>query len=341
MLLFVRVAAGRVEGGVVLINVLQAGRFLAAMAVVLHHGVVSVAAFVDLPPDWVQATLNLGYLGVDFFFVLSGFIIHYAMERMPRPALAFAEERAKRIFLAYLPVALGLAVAYSLLPGLSEGARVWGWIPTVTLFPTALPPALSVAWTLQHELFFYLIYGLSRLMPGRLWAGMALWLAAIVAAGLAGMPDLALARVALHPINVEFLAGLLAAEAFLRGWRWRAGMAFGAAFALVAAFVLLGGLREQSWLVGLAIACVIPVLCRWEAAGAFSVPGWMVFGGAASYAIYLTHNPLLSILSRGMGALGAGWIVAILGATLICFLAGAAYHLLWERPVLRAMRRRP
>lgn len=63
-----------------MIKSLQAGRFFAAMAVVLHHASVSVTAFVDQVPSRFEAIAEYGYLGVDFFFVLSGFIIHFTMQ---------------------------------------------------------------------------------------------------------------------------------------------------------------------------------------------------------------------------------------------------------------------
>lgn len=41
-----------------MINSLQAGRFLAAFAVVLHHSVISVMALVDGPAQWVQPVIS-------------------------------------------------------------------------------------------------------------------------------------------------------------------------------------------------------------------------------------------------------------------------------------------
>lgn len=154
-----------IPSGRIMINTLQAGRFLAAMAVVLHHAVLSVTAFVDVPPLLIQILFEYGYLGVDFFFVLSGFIIHYTMSLSPRPAGKFAFDRLARIMLPYWPVGIGLALAYMLLPSLSDSGRAWGWVSTSTLFPTNLPPALSVAWTLQHELVFYFIYAALYFLP--------------------------------------------------------------------------------------------------------------------------------------------------------------------------------
>ena len=320
-----------------MINSLQAGRFLAVMAVVVHHAVISTTAFVDEPPHLIQSIFNFGYLGVDFFFVLSGFIIHYTMRTRLRPASQFALDRLARIMLPYWPVGIVLALAYTFLPSLSAGGRDWGWISTLTLAPTDLPPALSVAWTLQHELVFYLAYAL-LLYSGRIWIGLAIWAVSIVAGNLFGLADWPLLRVALAPINVEFIAGIAAAALYLSS---RAVPALGSwtltAIFLVL-FILVGGDRDESWLVGFSIASLLPWICRVERAGTISVTGWLIFGGAVSYAIYLVHNPLLSVLSRLMAHTGLGWELALILSTVISVAAGAFWYLVWERPVMRLVK---
>lgn len=322
-----------------MINVLQAGRFIAAMAVVFHHAVISVTAFVGSPPDFVQAALNYGYLGVDFFFVLSGFIIHYTMQKFPRPAGRFAYDRITRIMLPYLPVGLALAVAYTLLPSLSDSGRGWGWVSTVFLFPTDLPPALSVAWTLQHELAFYLIYAALFFTRG-LRLGLLVWVSWITVAQFLRDPSTPLLRLLLEPINIEFVAGIAAAGVFLSG---RSISGLGSSLlsaAMLLAFVWTGADRSESWLVGFAIAAVLPWLCAQEATGRFAIPRWLVWGGAASYAIYLLHNPLLSLTSRAMGAAAIGWGPALVASAVLSAAAGWAYHVAWEKPAMKVSRLR-
>src|SRR5262249_36486943 len=62
----------------VLLSSLQAARGVAALMVVGYHAQIAVSDFIDPMPTWVRAILDHGDLGVDFFFVLSGFIITYA-----------------------------------------------------------------------------------------------------------------------------------------------------------------------------------------------------------------------------------------------------------------------
>lgn len=128
-------------------------------------------------------------------------------------------------------------------------------------------------------------------------------------------------RVLLAPIKIEFIAVVAAAGLFVRARHIPAAPSVGVAALLLTAFILTGGHRSESWLVGLSIAALLPWLCGLERSGVVSIPDWLVLGGAASYAIYLTHNPLLSFSSRLLGIVNADWTVAIAISAVICVAA--------------------
>lgn len=321
-----------------MITVLQAGRFLAALAVVIHHASVSVGFFVEKPPEIVTAVAEFGYLGVDFFFVLSGFIIHYSMATSKRSAADFAYSRLTRIFLPYWPIGLCLAAVYTLLPNLSAASdSSWGWISTITLFPTSYSPALSVAWTLQHELLFYVVYA-ALFYFGRIALGFAIWATSIVIALPLFSPQYPLLQLFLAPINIEFMAGILACALFVRGIRCSGILAAILACVFLGIFIILGAHRDQSVFFGLAIAVMLPYLCEMERAGRITIPDFFVWGGSVSYAVYLVHNPLLSITSR-LQAGHVGWETALILSVVLSVAAGTIFYRFWERPLMRLAKR--
>lgn len=65
-----------------------------------------------------------------------------------------------------------------------------------------------------------------------------------------------------------------------------------------------------------------------------------LFLGAASYSIYLIHNPALSVLNRVAGRINAAYPgipaeILFLFATATATTAGIAYYILWEKPILK------
>jgi len=197
-----------------LINSLQIFRGLAALAVVVCHTAMSTNAFVQTLPSGYLRIFKLGALGVDLFFVLSGFIImHSHMSEAGdstalRPYLA---KRLTRIFPAYWPISLAMLGLYYVLPGMSEsGGREFSFVSSVLLLPADLPPALSVAWTLVHELLFYSAFML-WFVSWRVFAfGLLLWASVILAAMSSG-EAVGWLRYPLSTLNLEFMLGVLTA----------------------------------------------------------------------------------------------------------------------------------
>lgn len=306
------------------INVLQAGRAIAALAVVVHHAATSARAFVGPFPG--VETIRTGRFGVDFFFVLSGFIIYYSTVEKGHRLGGYAWARVRRLYLPYWPVGIGLALLYLLLPTVSEGNRTWDWLPTLTLFPVGVP-ALSVAWTLQHEALFYAVFGLLY-FSGLLWLGLAAWALAILALPAGSMP--------FATINLEFLMGIGVALLYRRGiGHW---LLFPAAVALVGLWAWQDTGADHSLIIGLACACAILQFALLEQRGAIRVPDWLVYLGGASYALYLVHNVTISIIVRIMPQSVPLILVAGTAASLV---TGIAYYSLVERPLLRSARQWP
>lgn len=324
------------------INSLQAGRAAAAIAVVIHHAASSTEDFLGLiPPSW-RSIFEHGYLGVDFFFVLSGFIIFHTVANRPKAAGSagrYVHARLIRIFVPYLPIALLLIAAYTFLPALSASRREWSWVTSLTLLPLSQPPALSVAWTLQHELIFYAIFGVA-FFTGWLWQVLAIWVVAIVSAYFWGEVEIPL-KFILAPINLEFVFGAICGRIVSSEHKtpWVACLII--AVLSVALWVAIGSPRSQSFLVGLAIAALVLLIVRTELAGHFAVSNWAVFLGSASYAIYLVHNPLLSVTARiaARVPLLASWQIATAIGIIASILAGCMYYIVMEAPLMRASER--
>jgi peptidoglycan/LPS O-acetylase OafA/YrhL len=277
-------------------------------------------------PFLADRILKLGYLGVDFFFVLSGFIIFHSTIGRNRTIGSYAAARFKRVYLPYLPVGLSLALLYSLAPHLSASSRDWAWFPTLTLAPVASATALSVAWTLKHEVLFYVLFGLGFFL-GRLWQVLGLWLVFIMIAMTFRAPE----NIVLAPINLEFFFGIACAMLARRNWGpdWLVPVGL----ALIAIWLLTGADRSFSPVVGLAFALIILPIVRRERMGALRVPRWLTFLGAASYAIYLVHNPLISVAARFYSSDPYGMLLCGSSAGL---LGGILYYWFVERRIMKS-----
>jgi len=296
------------------IDSLQAGRAVAALAVVAHHANLASRDF----GSSYFAPLNYGWLGVDFFFVLSGFIITWSAPGKTAPE--FAWHRFRRVVLPYWPIGVGMALLYTLSGKSPE--QPWSWLTTFTLLPITPGPALSVAWTLQHEMLFYSLF-LAFWFSGRFVFGLCLWALLIGVAWWLGLQWLAL-----KPINLEFMFGVAACYAVRHSITWPAILS---PLPLIA-WIALGADRQFSPLVGLSIALLLPAVVIAEIRQRFVVGPVLIFLGAGSYSLYLAHGLAISIAARIWPSLPFLFVFGAVG--------GLAYFCCIEKPLLRLSRAR-
>ncbi|WP_438852006.1 acyltransferase family protein [Brevundimonas nasdae] len=313
--------------------VLDGLRGVAALIVVAFHVLEAHAG-----GDAHRQIINHGYLAVDFFFLLSGFVIAYAYDdRWGQMSVAdFLKRRLIRlqpmlILGSLLGAVLFVFQDYSIFPKL-QSATAWQVIAVLILSALMIPQPKSMdvrgwgeiyslngpAWSLFYEYVANLLYavGLRKLSNRALGVVVALaGLALIHLAVFGGRGDLiggwALdaegVRIGLTRVLFPFCAGVLL---FRVGRRIRINHAFA-----VASLLLIVGLSlprfggaEHLWVNGLYEAlCVILLFPLIVAIGAGDkqVDGVSVrvarFFGDLSYPIYITHYPLIYIYT--------GWVV--------------------------------
>ena len=337
-----------------MIRNLEALRALAAWMVVAHH------LRDHLGRVWTPLGETLVFAaGVDVFFVLSGVVMVVSTEGRSMTPVAFWGRRLARVAPLYWLVTLALLTTLAL--GLSPvGIREWSAGDAAASFlfwpdmrSDGFPgPLLAVGWTLTYEAGFYALFGLCLLAgarAGRL-AVAALVLTAIVGLTAGEGAPYAL-RVWTAPLMLEFAAGVA-----IGLWRRRSGSGADGAWplclAIAAVAVIAGGEVIRSvapggqliapdsagatWRVlcfGAPAALLVIAALMAERSARLASWAWVQRQGAASYAVYLLHLPLIQVTEKSAGA-----AVILLAPPLIAF-AALVVHDRIERPLTRALRK--
>jgi peptidoglycan/LPS O-acetylase OafA/YrhL len=280
-----------------------------------------------------------GYVGVSFFFMLSGFVL--AWSDTPQTARRFWWLRF---------------------------ARIWPLQFLLMIFAYAGGNGLS--WSLSVEMFFYLVFPLAIVLLRRL-RGRGLAVTAAVTLGLMAILPLIVALAGVDTYSNlyywlfyvfppyrfgEFLLGMVLARAMIGGLRlptpaWTALAATAGIAGLVwamATFTVRTGIPVVRPMVALlAIPLFAQLLCA-SAARDQQPRGWWLGSaplrrlGDWSFALYLVHAPAMAFTARygwwfNYGGLqGAAYLLAFLALILTL---SAALHYLVEKPVERRLRR--
>lgn len=129
-------------------NILDVARLLAAFAVLFYHYSIYMDSSNPLFP-----ILDFGYLGVNFFFILSGFVIMASAQN--RSAIEFVKARALRLYPAFIICLLITVMANYILKGVSYPIHQILTNATILNDYLKIENIDGVYWTLQAELKFY------------------------------------------------------------------------------------------------------------------------------------------------------------------------------------------
>ena len=353
-------------------TLLQIFRGWAALLVVLYHVGHLVNTRFHSP---FLSYFHMGNAGVDFFFVLSGFLISYLhLGDIGRPQLLkrYLQKRLIRIYPPYWIVTLLILPLYFLVPsyGLGDETHPLVIAKSLLLLPMEHAPILTAGWTLRNEVLFYALFAGLIAIRGR-WAcyALPLWAGALVGSFYLvtrSIPVLAnpTLEVLLSPRNLEFLMGCGAAWLVTHVSRERAPLkreflrwcALGLGLSCLA-FALVGWLpRSLNYFVlhvafyGILSFVIILSAVLLEGGGAIR-QSWqqspLYYGclvlGDASYSVYLLHGPCLSLLVKVTVAAGLiarlGVVPVTVAIVVLIIGVGCGFHVLIEKPLLIRLRR--
>src|SRR5215472_6832596 len=268
----------------------QIARAIAALSVCYFHSWAVLGRFPEGTAHPFAPLAQHGWIGVDLFFAISGFVIGLVVSRSNFSVRPFLIRRVFRLY----PLWLLMLSLYPLMawrwPGLLPTQTIGSFFYSATLLPTENFPFYDIGWSLQHEMMFYV-------------------LAAVIVpiAGIGGLVvTLCITSVANHLVflpwyishfafyHSEFLAGVLAflALPYFKRVGWVAPIAVG--LSTFYFFLIVWGGRPYF---------PIPLFFLILGAALIATPGKhsVLMGaltslGDASYSIYLIHPLLFAFL---------------------------------------------
>ncbi len=339
-------------------RVLQALRAFAALLVVLYHTNISIFRTARYWPDQpFGPAFNFGHAGVEFFFVLSGFIIFAAHRRdigVEHKLAPFLWKRFRRIYPVYWVMLALVVPLYFLVPSfgspvLREPGVLFDSVLLLHLFGHNAV-VLTVSWTLFHEVLFYGVFALLVLNRTLGAVVMAAWMAGSVVSLFAGAAMPEPLAFCFSPMHLLFGMGIGAA--------WSVGRRptpLPATVVLIGAALFFGAGAEEVWagwlpgagrgiVYGIGSTLLLLGALGLERSGRIRVPRALVFLGDASYSVYLVHFVALSFLAKLAMALDERMpmphALLYLGLASASVGAGLVFHRAVEVPLLARLGKR-
>jgi peptidoglycan/LPS O-acetylase OafA/YrhL len=339
---------------------IQLLRAIGAYMIVLFHTFSAV-----LPHGGDLRTVMWLRSGVDIFFVISGVVMWLSTSGTQIGPLAFYAARLKRIVPLYWLVTTLMLVVFLVAPTFVRSFRFdaahliasylfFAWPSPVPGLEHQIFPVVIVGWSLNSEVFFYLLFGVFLLVPVSVRGISCTCLFLLI--GVSGYIIFVHSDILDFYLNytaAEFGLGVALGMLYVRGWPLRSGWISGL-FTLIGfillpiAFLTFDFGAAMDWTILVGSVLIVAGGIGLETSGAI---GTTVLGntlGNASYALYLTHPIVVSAVAQfgkklGLADTFIGSAVIALMAIGAAIATGLFVHRYIEQPIARFLsgRQRP
>jgi len=325
---------------------IQMLRAVAALLVLLHHALPHYE-FMGGEMGWLIHLSQWGFVGVDIFFIISGYIMAHTTFGKPRTfsqAKRFLKHRLFRIYLGYWPFLFVMALI--LYNKDAQHFSELDWLGSFLLTQTDMfKLILPVSWSLSYELYFYFLFAFTLLIPvSRLYhiipaVTLMILMLTLYLHQYASTPT----SFFYSPFLLEFFAGILLymfKERLMHLWMIPVAL-------LIAFFAYQYGVVHESKngllriiTFGTGAAMIVLAALILEQLSIFKAQKWLVAIGDASYTLYLSHLIILELFyyiglrslftSSTYAILPLGGVIAII---LLCIAFSLLYYQHIEKPI--------
>jgi exopolysaccharide production protein ExoZ len=296
-----------------IINSIQFLRGFAALAVVIHHTGGYVKRYYE-PHLLLGDYFSIGFAGVDLFFVISGFIIHFTSKNYlnnPSKLKDYLSKRFVRVYPIYwivttLLFTLGWLITNVLhknVFSIGYPHTLVAYLQTYSLFPLhfAINP---VTWTLSYEIFFYVIFALLIISKRLIIIPFSILIVSfynifITQSG----SELTYFNFIFSGYNFEFVLGCLIFQFYEK-------VQLSKALSLILLSIAIGIILYFGYAVsdvdsyqrvltfGFPSGIILLTLLNLEKEGVISFPKVFIILGDSSYALYLIHFPMMLLMNK-------------------------------------------
>lgn len=287
---------------------IQYCRAVAAIFVVLYH--VGTTAEAYNRESIFSLLFNYGKYGVDFFFVISGFIIfnaHFEDIGVKGKSIIYIKKRFFRIYPIYFIIlTIKVLIFLCLSIQIPENQRSFGYfLNSYLLLPIENQyPFLSVAWTLSFEITFYTYFLLAMKMQRRTFLLLTLgWMLLIIFYNINNLKYNFILNHLLNSYNIEFIIGVFASLIYREQKFLNAGLKL---VAIIFLLFLFFNKTDSDLLMRIVLGgCFgIIVLVSANFSKITKIPHSNFFDrtleliGNASYSIYLVHTLVITAIYK-------------------------------------------
>ena len=329
---------------------IQVFRFIAAFMVIVCHS--SFYTFERLTKE-----VNIyreGANGVSLFFVISGFVMIISSEHLIHTANGwkiFAVKRLIRIVPVYWLITACKLLLMLVAAGFVYHAQLDVWLILKSFFfipalnvDREFRPVYGVGWTLNLELFFYLLFALSLALKIRPIPFLAFIFIPLAILSYYKTPGWLAIGFYAEPLVLNFLYGMMAAKLIVKGKKIPAILSIllivlGLLYLFIPGIDLFGdGYEARTLTAGAASFFVIYSGASIDRLFKAKVPAWLIYLGGASYSLYLVHPGIAPLIPTILDKINLKIpFLSVALSVMVATIAGVVFYSYLEKPITKLL----